>query len=199
VDEVRDRVVADLKRQRHYQQLLEEMSQIEQRAEQEGLLTLAVERGSRVERTVGVSLYDRLAMAIQNARGEPMRPMPTDIPGIGVHEPTASAIIEYATSLPQDVAVDTLDEAQRVFVVPVEDRLAILVARVMRLQPFTEENYQRDVDRLQAILTSEELQGSDALAKAFGLEVLKTRHNLKTIADTAPQDEAGTSVASAGE
>jgi hypothetical protein len=180
-------VVSDLKRLRHHQRLREEMSQIEQQAEEEGLILLGLEHGTSVDRTVSVSLYDKIMFAIQSARNQPLEPMPADIPGIGPHEATARAVVDYAYALPQDVPVEQLTEAQRVFTVPVDDRLAILVARVMRIQPFTEENYQRDAEgnRLQAILASEEFEGGDTVSEAFSFDVMKARHHLVTIADEA--------------
>jgi len=172
VDEVRDALVADLGRLEVYQELVESTAVIERQARQEGLLTVALANNAVVER----------ASTFTTAGG-------VALPKIGVHEPTVQTIVDRARRLPPEKPIDELTEEQRTFVVPVEDRLALLVVRLIRQRPLTETSYTQQAQSgvLQYLIMFPEVQERLTEAvEAFAFDVLAARHNFKFVAlDTA--------------
>ena len=170
VDEVRDALVADLGRLEVYQELVESAAVIERQARQEGLLTLALANDTVVERASTFSTVGAGAL-----------------PKIGVHEPTIQAIVERAQRLPPEKLIDELTEEQRTFVVPVEDRLALLVVRLIRQRPLTESAYtQQGRGLLQFAIMQPEMQERRTEAvEAFAFDTLAARHNFKFAVGTA--------------
>ncbi len=170
VDEVRDALVADLGRLEVYQELVESTAVIERQARQEGMLTVALANDTVVER----------ASTFTTAGG-------VALPKIGVQEATIQTIVERARRLPSDKPIDELTEQQRTFVVPVEDRLALLVVRLIRQRPLTESAYtQQGRGLLRILIMQPEMQErlTEAI-EAFAFDALAARHNFKFAVDTA--------------
>jgi hypothetical protein len=194
VDEVREQVVRDLKRLRHFEQLTASIEPLSTQARTEGLLALAMDHDTIIQRQTSLTMYDLQQMLISLQLGEAATPVPSPLPVIGRHEPTARAIIEHDMALPQDVDVRELQEEQRVLVLPVEDRLAIIAVRLTGRTPVTEETYRSQVGsfQVQAVLQTEEMAGGETLQDTFSLEALQERHNFETLAETpeTPPEEA---------
>ena len=171
VDEVRDALVADLGRLEVYQDLVESTAVIERQARQEGLLTVALANDTVVER----------ARAFSTAGA-------TALPKIGTHEATIQTIVDRARRLPPDKPIDELTEEQRTFVVPIEDRLALLVVRLIRQRPLTEIAYAQQAQSglLQFTIMLPEAQERQTEAiEAFAFDTLAARHNFKFAVGTA--------------
>ncbi len=170
VDEVRDALVAGLGRLEVYQEFVESTAVIERQARQEGLLTLALANDTIVERARTFSTAGAAAL-----------------PKIGNHEPTIQTIVDRARALPPDKPIDELTEEQRTFVVPIEDRLALLVVRLIRHRPLTEIAYTQQARSglLQLAIMLPEAQERQAEAtEAFAFDALAARHNFKFALDT---------------
>jgi hypothetical protein len=177
VDEVRDAVVADLKRQSHFEQLEKSAAEIELDAEKRGLLALAMEHDTAVE-NANVSLTDMFTMQQRLQYGLPLTIDPQPLPGIGQSRAANEAIIRYSLSLPEDTLIDNLTEEQRTFVVPVRDRLALAVVRIMRSNPLTLERFAELAQKnaIQQLVGSEEIGKTNTLEEGFGFDALAKRH-----------------------
>src|SRR5690606_24522442 len=122
VDEVRDKLVNDIRRKAHYQVLLETVSDVEREVIEQGMLATAMSRGTGVS-PVTATLANRDSIRFQQQFGQPTQATPTALPVVGPHEEATAAIIDRALELPQDVDFSELPIEQRVFTVPVEDSL----------------------------------------------------------------------------
>ena len=172
VDEVRDALVADLGRLEVYQELVETTAVIERQARQEGLLAVALANDTVVERARTFSTASDVALPKM----------------IGVHEPTALTIVDRARRLPPEKPIDELTEQQRTFIVPVDDRLALLLVRLIRQRPLTEISYTQRAQSglLQYLIMFPEAQERRTEAtEAFAFEALAARHNFNFAVDTA--------------
>jgi hypothetical protein len=206
VDEVRDQLVDDLKRLKHYESLKNWVEGMENEAERKGLLSIALANDTEVGREVSVALYNPNQMRLQTATGQRLDPVATPLPVIGTHEPTVKAIVDYARSVPQDTPWKDLSTEQRIDSIAVDDRLAVIVYRLMDKDPFTEEMYTTMVNagQLQQILLNDELDPTEAVTEEFGFETLAQRHNLEIVTpdnadDTEQVDDAeAEAVANAG-
>jgi len=178
IDEVRDELVRDVRRQAHYEQLADQVDAIELSARQDGLLTLAVEYDASVDEAI-ISLVDF------NARSD--RPMPRPIPGLGANREVTETIIDRAIDLP--VALNELPMQQRIFAMSVDSSLAVLVVRLNINRPLTTESYALNALDARALLLSEELGGGDHLREVFGFEALKGRYNFVLYSPSGDEQE----------
>ena len=190
VDEVRDRVIADLKRQAHYEQLVQGAQQLEQEAETKGLMAMAVEHDTSIQRAQ-VSLSDQFSMQQRLQFNLPMEVEPSPLPVIGKNRPTNEAIIKYALDLPADKLADELPEEQRTWVVPVPEKLAIIVARLAQNYPLTQERFGQLAEQstIQNMVAMEENLNAESVKEAFSFEALAKRHQFKMLReDGTPED-----------
>ena len=173
VDEVRDQLIADLNRLEDYERLAANAQSIRQVAVADGLLALAMQYDSPVAAPTNVTLG-----------------FSAFLPGIGVNEAVVEAIIDHAMALPRDVAVADLPEEDRVLVLPVEDSLSLVVARLLDQTALTQEIFQTYMQfgLVQSKLLAEEIATDDP-KKEFGFEALAERHAFKL---TRPGDAATT-------
>jgi hypothetical protein len=201
VDEVHDELVADLNKLTHYRQLADSADSIRQVAIDEGLVALAMLHDTTVSAEVPASLIDTRTLFAQS------RPLPTPLPVIGPHEATVEAIVDRAMSLPKDQAVTDAPLEDRLLALPVEDRLAVLVALINDQTPLTEERYRTfaQYGTIQNALAIEDLADVSPLQDAFSYEALAERHNFQLAgpggAETTDPDQEQTEaeeIASAG-
>jgi hypothetical protein len=140
VDEVREQIVADLQKSVGFQRLQEQAAALEQQAETNGLLTLAVEHDTALQ---GGSAYlcnpFQARQAMQS--GQPLTATGAYLPVVGVDRAAVEAIIDHALTLPTDKPIEDLPEAQRVFTVPVKGKLMLLVVRLMHRMPLAREDF----------------------------------------------------------
>ncbi|MCH8152983.1 MAG: hypothetical protein IH830_11505 [Planctomycetes bacterium] len=186
-DEVREALVADLTKLAHYQQLVGSGETLRQQAITGGLLSVAMAHETLVRRADQVSLTDPQWLELQNQFQLPFSSIPTPLPTIEVHKPTVEAIIDHALALPQDVAIRNLPKEQRTLVIPVEDRLCVLVVQLMDQFPVTDEFYASlaGAGRVQELLQNEELDQGKRTQDEFSFDALAARHNF-VIATTQP-------------
>jgi len=175
VDEVRDALVTDLNKLAHYRQLADSADHIRQVAIDEGLVALALLYDATVSAEVPASLIDTRTLFAQST------PMPTVLPVIGPHEATVETIVDRAMSLPKEQAVTDAPLEERMLVLPVEDRLAVLVALINDQTPLTEERYRTfaQYGTIQNALVIEDLADVSPLQDAFSYEALAQRHNFQ--------------------
>ncbi len=167
IDEVRDKVVADLNRLTHYRQLVEAGDDIRTLAADEGLLSAALRYNSEIASPVSVSLG-----------------FPAQLPKLGQQDETIEKLVDYAMALPRDVPVKELSEEQRILVIPVQDKLSLLVARLTGQTPLTEETFRSYMQFgiVQSKLVDQELAGEDLTAGPFSYEALAARHHFELTA-----------------
>ena len=170
IDEVRGAVIADLGRLDAYEDLSESKATIESQAREQGLLSVAM-------------AYDTVVQPTRAFSGTSV----TNLPKIGVNKQAIETLIERARSLPADRSIDDLSEEQRTFVLPVDDRLALLVVRLTSQRPMTETSYAQQAQNgiLQFSITLPETQERRVEAiEAFGFDALAARYNFSLIVDT---------------
>ncbi len=195
VDEVRDQLTADLARLAHYRQLSMKADELRRQVIDDGLLAVAMSHDATLSVANRISLIDIGSLFAQQQLGLPPIAGPTALSTIGVHKETVAAIIDHALALDQDVPISELAEDQRVWVVPVEDRLAVVLVRLMDQSPLTEQTFALYcyIGLIQQMLVTEEFDSPIPAQEAFGYEALAARHDFslasRTSATTQP-DEA---------
>lgn len=176
VDEVRDALVADLYKKLHYEQLVDAADDIRRDAVEKGLLAAAIEHDTTVLSPANVNL----------AFG-------TDLPVVGEDREAVELIIDRAMELPQDVPLSTLPEEQRILVIPVPNRLSLLIADLTGQTPLTSDTYAFYMQNgiIQRTLQQEDMGEDDGLDRAFSYDALAARHNFRLSAPSKPADEPG--------
>jgi hypothetical protein len=165
-EEVRDRVVADLALLAAYRDLVGRAEAIRGEAVSEGMLATALAHGTTVGRSASMALNTAATASI---------------PGLGPSRDAVEAIIDHAIMLPPDKPLAEIAEDDLVVAVPVDDRHALLLARIVDRTPVTTETYRSFADRglVQAHLMNEELGDDTGLRDAFSYEALARRHDFK--------------------
>lgn len=173
IDEVRDELVADLNRLAHFERLEADVERIRQDAIDEGLLAVAVRYGTTVNAPTGISLG-----------------LGANLPTIGPDEEAVAQIIDHAMALPMDVPLRDLPEEDRILVIPVPEKLSILVVNLTDQSPLTTESFafymQNDI--IQRRLFAEEFGTGEPIDEAFSYEALAKRHKFKLNRSTDKPD-----------
>lgn len=183
VDEVRDSLVKDLKRIADYERLAASADQLKAQAVKDGLLALAVDHDNVVQQAPEVTLCNRRFLEMQLNQAQNPNQQIFVIPGqlsvVGSNKEAIEAVVNYALTLPMDKPASELTEDQRIIVVPVKDKLAVLVVRIMSQSPLTRELYTRlaSTGQLQRLITREEVDTQKLVADAFSFEALSKRLN----------------------
>ncbi len=180
LDEVRDRVVADLSKLAAYRELVAQAEEIRSQAVSEGMLATAIAHGTTLGRNVSFSLNTAATASF---------------PGLGPSKEAAEVIIDRAIALPADKPLAEVPETDLIVVVPVERKLALLVSRLVDRTPVTEETYRSFVERgtVQAQLLNAEITGDTAFWDAFKYAALAQRHAFK-FAEVGASADADTPV-----
>ncbi len=194
---VRDSLEADLNRLAHWEELKQTRDAIEGHARDTGLLQVAIEQGATVSRAQPVSRVDtgiptilgpdqRLPLMSQQitqrvTAGQGIDDLSSILPGLIRSDPTViAAIIDRAAHLPLQTPVGSLSAEDRVFVVPSEENLAMIVVRVTGTTPASLEMARALSGPLgpilQSLITLDELGGRDAVLGAFNYDTLAERH-----------------------
>lgn len=178
-DEVRDQVIADLSRLAHYQRLAASADEIAAAARTRGLLAVALENNSRIERATRITIFDeRLGV-------------PSPLPTIGDHAETVEAIVDRALSAPEGTLLSNLPSEQQIFVLPIADHLAVAIVRLQRLTVLAESRFAQLVSLglVQTMILSEELDRGEVMRQAFSFEAMADRHKFEfVVAATQPSD-----------
>lgn len=179
LDEVKEAVIADLGRILEYDLLVQSKDAIEQLARDEGLLAVAVEYNTVIDQLRDLSIDSNIIL-----------------PEIGQNEDVIKTIIDQARALPMDVAFDELSDDQKMFVLPVDDSLVLLIVQLISQTPLTESTYSY-LARYGVFQSSVLEQNSDMptlteqISQAFSLEALTARYKFKilTVAPTTRPDD----------
>ncbi len=182
VDEVHQELIADLNRLGDYRRLTETVQAIRQIAITDGLLALAMQYDTAVDAPTSVTLG-----------------FGANLPVIGQDQQVIESIIDHAMALPADTPFAELPDRDRVLVLPVEDRLSLLVVRLTDQSPLTRENFRTYVQYgiVQSKILSEETVEQDLDQGAFGYEALAARYDFKltrgddaaAVDETTPTDD----------
>jgi len=122
-------------------------------------------------------------------------PLPSSLPdGLGSHIPAIEQVIDHALALPADVDLADLPPADRIFVVPVDSEMALLVVELTGQHPLDRRTFERLTERgrFQSMLVTRELADLGAMGlQVFDLETLRARHHFQVKRRTqepAPDD-----------
>lgn len=148
LDEVRDQVMRDTTAKLRYAELVKGANDIVAAANKDGLAAVARTYGTTVENAPQVHLADPNILRQFGAR------FPGSLPKAGQDADAIRMIVAKAAGLPSDKPVASVPDADRTLAVPVEKRLALLIARINDVKPLTIEDYQEfgRSGRLQAAL-----------------------------------------------
>jgi hypothetical protein len=183
IDEVREQVVKDLQREAHFAELVAKQDELRAAAIDMGLLRFALAHNTAVHPSGLIT--------------ERMQP---PMPEIGYVEPVVKAIIDKGLQLPPGIAVADMTPDMKTIVIPVEQKLAVLVFEIAANNPLTEETYRTiaspmqnpsmpqisTTGQLQSTLRSKEIDNGELALKAFAFDTIAKRHNFEVIAS---QDE----------
>ncbi|MCA9285625.1 MAG: hypothetical protein KDA22_10435, partial [Phycisphaerales bacterium] len=122
VDEVRDQLVSDLRALHEYRELVKDEERLHRVASEDGLVTLAGSYGAQVQTAANIRSSDPLSIQ----RGIPVA---TPLPVVGVNDEATKAIVALGATLDPLKPASEQPPAERVFTVPVEQKLTMLVGR----------------------------------------------------------------------
>ena len=200
IDEVRDAVAFDLGRIARWETLQAEAELIGQLAQDQGMLATSMEYGAVVNRPQQVSMVDtgvptildptsRRPLMTQSilqrlGAGQQIADMMSTIRSLETNdEDVIQAIIDRAADLPLDVPVASLDNEDRIFVIPSHKNMALVVVRVTGTAPASTElaaDFSGGTTPiLQTMMSVDELGGVDGIGDAFSFEALAARHNFE--------------------
>jgi hypothetical protein len=104
---------------------------------------------------------------------------------ISSHDPEVSidtfyvAVLDAAAKLDPKTPPDNIDAAEKIFVVPVPQKLGIAVVKISSLAPLTTESYRQQQQRIATMYQAEEIR--DLKENPFTLERLRKRLNAEYV------------------
>ena len=190
LDEVRDAVMKDAVSEMRYEKLAAMTDQLAARAAEGGLEDVAKDWGTTVEKAVGVHLADVQMLGTYGIR------FAGSLPTAGQDPEAIKAVVRKAVALPSDRPVDTLPQADRVVVVPVPGKFAVLVVRISKVTTLFLEDYRGLAARgalAQAAMQDEPkpdlpaLYGTESMMKRAGFTLANPDGPDRVMAEPAPQ------------
>jgi hypothetical protein len=200
LDEVRAEVQADAARLQQWALLQAQLGTIQADARNNGMLRVAMDNNSSVSRPQTVSLVDAGIPAILDAAtrqsllsqtilnrlsaGNSIKDMVSSIQSLEQTDAdVVKAIFTLTENMPLDTPIADLSVEERIFVIPSEENMALVVVRVTGTTPASMELSKglsgNTTPILQTLLTFDELGGTKGIGEAFSLEILIDRHNFK--------------------
>ncbi len=180
VDEVREAVVADLKRLDVFNELKAKVDEIRQNAIENGMLQTAVTYGGVLNQAARVAeAPEPFTLLFQAQAGIPLSSDPPPLPILGAAPEVSSKIVDAALALPRTAQVTTLPAADRITAIAADQQLAVVVFKINGQRPLTREDYETVVNTglVQSLLLGEEMdRGEDVLAM-YGEEAMINRYN----------------------
>lgn len=185
IDEVRTRLVADLRTVEMYRRLTEELEALRSRAATEGLLAVASAKNVGVLPVVDLRERDPRFLAAGFK-------IPPSIPGLGASEAAATEIVQFAMKLPRESSMTSIPEADRTFAITVDDKFAVIIGRVTDLTPLTIEEYDSLASQgtVERELLNNELR--TMRTDLFSREALVARNNFELSRDETELAEEST-------
>jgi hypothetical protein len=169
LDEVRAAVTRDAEVQARYEKLAGMADELGGKAAAEGLAQFATPYLSSVQPAPMVHLAN-----VQTLNQVGFR-LPGSLPKVGADADAIRAVIRRALALPPGAIVNTLPDSDRIVVVPVESKRAVLVVRINDVTPLYAEDYGALAaqGRLYPAIMQDEPEPD--LARAFGRESMEKR------------------------
>lgn len=187
IDEVRVQVGDDVKSLERFAKLEAASSELLAKAKAEGPRAVANEYGATVE------FLPTLREADPRFIGFGMK-FGGDIPGLGNDPATVRAISREAARIPLDKPAGETPAGDRTFLVPVPDKMTLVLVRVDDVFPLTREEYQPLASNARVHRTLLDEKPDEDLLGTYSLEALMARHRFKRNAaidgDMAAADEA---------
>jgi hypothetical protein len=180
--EVREQVVADLKKLADYDRLRSEVDSIRALLKEEGLLSVAIEYETPIQPENPVHIDNAFRVRYQLEQGLPLDPMPSNLPVIRAHMPTIETIVDRALQFPPGTKLRDIPAAERSLVIPVDEKMVVMVVEMLRQFPLDRERFDQLASNrlIQTLLLGEELDAAEgSVEEAFGFEALAERHNFK--------------------
>lgn len=199
VDEVRGKVVDDLKRIAKFEKLEAQAAEIERLAEKDGLLSVAINFNTIVQPETSVYLTQPFFLQQRFQSNMDFGRICSPLPVIGMHRPTVEKLVDYSLTLPKPVPANTLPDSARITVVPDKDHLSLVVAKINASKPLTQEMYEQLAAQnlITQLVMSEEPGSADAIKDAFSLKALEKRNSF-TMARDSEKDKDAESAPPAG-
>jgi hypothetical protein len=152
-------------------------------ARTEGIRTLAERYGAKVEfaSRVAVTNSQMLSFGVM---------MSSAIPGVGSDTEIVKKVVNLATTLPLDKPVAEVPEAERTFLLPLDDKLMLLAVRIADVYPLSLEDFQSTLANPTAkggLLGTEYRTGVEEL---LSYDSLKARHNFQPIREKSEDESA---------
>ncbi|MCP3905369.1 MAG: hypothetical protein GY715_17210 [Planctomycetes bacterium] len=190
LDEVRDQVVRDLKRKADFNRLLARKDSIEADARSRGLLTVAMEHEVEINPSTQVQLDNMNLLAFVLQQNVQIT-RTSSLPVIGSHVATVERIIERALELTANRTLAETPREERIFVVPVGDRMSLMLVELTTESPLTREQFSQLAGYgLQGLLLSDELTEIEPnVADTFSVETMTERHNFQVVRRVTEEDE----------
>lgn len=180
VDEVREDVVRDLKRLAAWDALKADRPALESIARNQGLLELALERGSSVSNVSSVGRGNPLFFEI--TQGDPRQMFTTPLPVVGADTDVIDAIVAHALEQPTTAAATSLPVEDRIRGFESERALTMLVVELTDQAPLDEGQFGRisTIGTLSAVVATEDLEIDDLSPRlTFSYEQLASRHGFE--------------------
>jgi hypothetical protein len=174
LDDVRDDVIADLKRLREYDRLAAQVEAIERVAVEQGMQALSEE-------------YDTFAMPVRDINLVPEESLfasygraPTTIPMLGRDDETVKAIMDYGRQviramLADGRTIEDLTTEDLTFVLPVPGKLAIVAVQFTNLRAASHEEVAAYIMHLQDLIARDEI-GEDHVEDLFSWDAMSARY-----------------------
>jgi hypothetical protein len=173
-----------------FEKLAAMTDQLAARAAEGGLDDVAKEWGTTVEKAIGVHLADMQMLGSYGIR------FAGSLPKAGQDPEAIKAVVRKAVALPADRPLDTLPQADRIVVVPVPGKFAVLVVRLSKVTTVFLEDYRGLAARgvlAQAAMQDEPkpdlpaLFGTESMKKRTGFTLANPEGPDRVMAEPAPQ------------
>lgn len=187
VDEVRDDVIADLKRLREYERLAGDVETIRRVAVEDGMSALSEEYGTFPMPVRDINLVPEESMFAMYGRA------PTMLPMIGRDDDLIRQIQEKGREIIQAMlaegrSIEDLGADELTFVLPVPEKLAIAVVQFNQLQPASQDDLALSIMQLQDLIIREEIS-EDHQAQLFAWDAVRERYDFAAVDGAKVEDQ----------
>jgi len=182
VDEVRDKLIDDLRALRTYKDLVDRLDSLRADALRDGLVSFA--RG-----------FDTTVQSTPRLRGADPQflqfgfRMPPSLPGLGQSPVAIRKIFDAALALPYGVPASSLPDEERTVAFGVDRRLSAVVARITNVVPLTAEEFAlvREDASVQRTVLNEEL--AELRERLFSRDAMIERHGFVLMREPEEEDD----------
>ncbi|MSR69339.1 MAG: hypothetical protein EXS17_03220 [Phycisphaerales bacterium] len=183
VDSAREALLADVTRLNRFDKLLGMTSEIQREAVDAGLSAVAATYGVTVEPFNDLRQSDKQFLQYGLK-------LPGQLAGIGADAATTRAIVERAMSLPSARLIADLPVGERTLVLPVPEKLAVVVVRIDRITPMNQGDLPALVNnqRFRSVAVTDPAAGNPQ--ELFTKEALVARHGFTLVNPAKERDES---------